>query len=123
MSFCISIAGFIVFFENCRPFTKFRKVLYAATLFVVLLVLYLIPEYFIISGTDMLKEAAGFLQIIPYIINHLGKNAILTLYRTMTLEQGLFLLIYALLAYPLYLLNRKFAKWIFSVIPSQNKED
>ena len=118
LSLCISIAGFIVFFENCRPFTLFRKILYGATLFIVLLVLYLIPEYFIVSGTDMLKEAGGFLNIFPYIFAHMGKNATLAIYRTMTLEQGLFLLIYALLAYPIYLLNRKFARWVFSKLPA-----
>ena len=118
LSLCISISGFIVFFENCRPFTKFRKILYISTLALVLLVLYLIPDYFIISGTEMLENTGGFTKIIPYILSHMGKNATLALYRTMTLEQSLFLLGFALAAYPLYLLNKKFARWIFNKIPS-----
>ena len=110
MGLCITIGGFIIFFENCRPFTKFRKVLYIATLVVVLLVLYLIPEFFIISGTDMLHEVAGdkLLNIFTYQISHIGSNATFALYAKMNLEQGLFLLGYALVAYPLYLFNKKF---------------
>ena len=42
-----------------------------------------------------------------YEINHLGPNAQFALYRTMTLEQGLFILGFAVIAYPLYLLNKK----------------
>ena len=110
MALCITIGGFIIFFENCRPFTKFRKILYACTLVVVLLVLYLIPEFFIISGTDMLHVVAHdhIVNIFTYEISHLLPNMKFALYAKMNLEQGLFLLIYALAAYPLYLLNKKF---------------
>ena len=109
MSLCVTVAGLIVFFENCRPFTKFRKVLFASALIVILLVLYLIPEFFIISGTDMLESGAGssIIGIFEYEIKHLGPNAMFALYRTMTLEQGLFLLIFSILSYPVYLLNKK----------------
>nr|MCR4911635.1 HAD-IC family P-type ATPase [Bacilli bacterium] len=113
MSLCITIAGFIIFFGNCRPFTKFRKVLFAATLFVVLVVLYLVPEFFIISGTELLQNTGGFAGTMQYIFTHIGWNATFGLYRTMTLEQGLFVLGFAVIAYPLYLLNAKFAKWMF----------
>lgn len=118
MALCITIAGFIIFFENCRPFTKFRKVLYASTLIVVLLVLYLIPEFFIISGTDMLKYGANskLINIFVYQINHIGANAQLALYRKMTLEQALFLLGYAVVAYPIYLLNKKVVGWLLDKI-------
>lgn len=112
MSLGVTVAGCIVFFENCRPFTTFRKILYAATMLVILLVLYLIPEYFIISGTEMLANTGGVKNIIPYMIKHMSVNAQFTLYRTMTLEQALVLLVYALGAYPLYLLNKKVVGWI-----------
>ena len=74
-----------------------------------LLVLYLIPEFFIISGTDMLKYGADskIANIFVYEVNHLGPNAQFALYKTMDLEQGLFLGGFALIAYPLYLLNKK----------------
>ena len=107
MALCVTISGFIIFFRNCKPFTKFRKILFTAILCLVLLVLYLIPEYFIISGTEMLKETGGITNIFNYMISHLARNATLGLYRTMTLEQVIFVGAYALLAYPFYLFNEK----------------
>ena len=114
MSLCVTIAGFIIFFENCRPFTKFRKILFGSSIALVLLVLYLIPEFFIITGTDMLKEGAGssIAGIFTYIINHLGANAQFKLYSTMSTEQWVFLLIYLFAAYPLYLGNKKVAGFL-----------
>ena len=108
MALCVSISGFIIFFNNCRPFTKFRKVLFVVILVAVLAILYLAPEFFIISGTDMLKEAGGLAKIFPYIFSHIGKNATLALFRTMSLEQIIFVGVYAVLSFPLYLLNQKF---------------
>ena len=109
MALCVTISGFIIFFNNCRPFTKFRKVLFVATLILVILILYLAPEFFIISGTEML-EAVGksVFNIFPYIFSHIARNATLGLFRTMNLEQVIFVGAYALIAYPLYLLNEKF---------------
>ena len=107
MALCVTISGFIIFFRNCRPFTKFRKILYIAILALVLLILYLAPEFFIISGTDMLKEAGGVAGIFPYIFSHLVPNATLALFRTMTLEQAAVLGAYAAISVPLYLLNEK----------------
>ena len=124
MALCITIAGFIVFFENCKPFTKFRKILFGCTLGVVLVILYLGPEFFIISGTDMLKETGGVLNIPMYIIKHFGSNATLTIYRTMTLEQLLFLIGYALVAYPIYLGHIKL--WRFALnklFPVKNNDE
>ena len=114
LAICVTIAGFIVFFDECRPFTTFRKVLFGITLFVVLNVLYLMPEYFIVSGTEMLHETGGFVNIINYILKHMGANAVFKLYRTMTLEQLLFLVIYAAVAYPLFMLHKKFSGLIIN---------
>ena len=108
MSLCVAIGGFIIFFNNCRPFTTFRKVLYVSILTLVLIILWLIPEFFIISGTEMLDEAGGVLKIIPYMVRHIVPNMTLTLFKTMTLEQIIFVGAYALLAFPIYLLNEKF---------------
>ena len=122
MALCVSVSGFIIFFENCRPFTKFRKVLFGLTLGIVLIVLYLAPEFFIISGTDMLKEAGGFLKIFPYVFSHIWPNMCLKLYSTMSLEQILFLVGYILVAYPIYLFTMKFTKKIVDVLLFSKRE-
>ena len=107
MSLCVTISGFIIFFHNCRPFTRFRKILFIVMLLWVLLSLYLVPEFFIISGTEMLNEAGNLKGLFPYIINHIGKNATLGLFKTMTMEQLIFVGVYAVLAYPLFIINDK----------------
>ena len=113
VAICVTISGFIIFFNNCRPFTKFRMVLFVSTLAFVLLILYMIPDFFIISGTDLLNaidiKANGIKSIFFYAYNHLGENARFGLYGKMTLTQGLFVLLYCLSAYPLFLLNQKFS--------------
>ena len=108
MALCVTISGFIIFFKNCRPFTTFRKFLYIITLAVVLFILWLAPEFFIVSGTEMVNEVGGFLKIFPYIFSHIVPNLTLSLFRTMTLEQIIFVGAYAVIAVPLYLLNEKF---------------
>ena len=108
MALCVTISGFIIFFNNCRPFTKFRRVLYFSILGLVLLILWLAPEFFIISGTEMLFEAGGLLKVPSYIINHFETNIVFGLFKTMTLEQIIFIGVYALLAFPFYILNEKF---------------
>ena len=125
ISLCITVAGFIVFFQNCRPFTKFRKILYGCTLGVVLIILYLAPEFFIVSGTEMLKNCGGVLKIPQYIINHFGRNIAFGLYRTMSLEQLIFFIVYTLAAYPLYFVNKKVTGVINNVLfaPREFKDE
>ena len=124
MSLCVTVAGFVIFFENCRPFTKFRKILFGCTLAFVLLVLYLIPEFFIVSGTDMLKYAANnkIANIFIYEVNHLGPNAQFALYRTMNTEQWVFLLIFTVLSYPLYLGNKKLTGFVLDKLLFSERE-
>jgi hypothetical protein len=111
MSLCVTISGFIIFFANCTPFTKFRRVLFIAILVVVAVILYLLPEAFTVSGTVMLSPVdrggiGGIGALLPYILNHLGANAAGGMYRLMTLEQLIFIGAFALLSYPLYLLTK-----------------
>ena len=56
MSICTTIAGFIIFFNICRPFTKFRAILFSCILAVVLLLLLAVPEFFLMNGTAYIKE-------------------------------------------------------------------
>ena len=71
------------------------------------MVLYLAPEFFIVSGTEMLGQTGGIKNMFPYIFSHLEANIKLTFYRTMTLEQAAVLGTYLFIAIPLYLLNEK----------------
>ena len=108
MALCISIGGFVIFFNNCRPFTKYRKWLYIITLLVVLIALYFAPEFYIISGVEMLEYAGGILKVPHYIITHFLPNMKLALYKTMTLEHIIFIGAYLVLVIPLYKINNKY---------------
>ena len=122
ISLCVTIAGVIIFFENCRPFTKYRKILFGCATFVMLFVLYLLPEYFIVSGTEMLENTGGVQNIFNYTFSHMGINATLALYRTMTVDQIVFVIIFAVIAYPLYLFNKKYvAKLIEKLLFSKRE--
>ena len=108
MAICISIGGFVIFFNNCRPFTRYRKFLYVITLLVVLLALYLAPEFYIISGVEMLQYAGGILKVPHYIATHFLPNIKLALYRTMKLEHIIFIGAYLVIVVPLYKFNNKY---------------
>ena len=113
MAICITVYGFIIFFDNCRPFTKYRKVLFGITVFIILNVLYLMPEFFIVSGTEFLKNTGGMGGMIVYIINHFGANATLVLYRTLNVEQIVVMVAICVLAYPYYFANKMLCKFLF----------
>ena len=110
MSLCVTIAGFVIFFANCVPFTKFRRILFLVILGIVLVALYLMPEFFIVSGTKMLDKEQGGIngirEMFPYIFNHLGINITGGIYKLMDAEQLIFIGAFTVLAYPLYLLNK-----------------
>ena len=110
IALAISFYGFVVFFNSCRPFTKFRKILFGATVFVVLLVLYLSPEYFIISGTSMVDPEVMYhtKDIMYYVFTHLEANATFALYRTMSLEQVVVLASCVVLSIPFYIITTKY---------------
>ena len=110
IALCISFYGFVVFFNSCRPFTKFRKILFAATVFVVLIILYLSPEYFIVSGTSMVDPEVMYhtKDIFYYVFTHLEANVRFALYRTMSLEQVIVLFACIALSIPLYLFTNKY---------------
>ena len=107
MAICVTISGFIIFFNDCRPFTKFRKILFISVTSLVALILYLAPEYFIISGTDMLANTGGIANMPNFIFSHIGSNATFYLLKTLTTEQIIFLVAFIVASYPLFLFNRK----------------
>ena len=113
ISLCVTACGIMVFFYNCRPFTKYRKILFGVTVGIILLALYLAPEFFIISGTDLLQNIGGFKNLFSYIINHFGANINLALYRTLTTEQLIVMLIVIAISIPIYFVNTKFGHWVF----------
>lgn len=113
---CVTFCGILVFFYNCHPFTKYRKILFAATVAVILIVLYLAPEFFIVSGTELLANIGGFKNLFPYIFSHIGANVTLKLFLTMTTEQLIVMLVVFAVSIPIYFVNTKLGHWVFDKI-------
>lgn len=56
ISLCVTIAGFVIFFKICKPFTKYRVTLFSLVLLLVCFLMLLIPDYFLKNGTDFMEE-------------------------------------------------------------------
>lgn len=119
ISICITIFAFVVFFDICQKFTKYRKILFFITVGLVLIILYLAPENFIVSGTELMKEVspagekASLIYLFKYIFTHIGHNATLATFKTLTMNQVLTIVFFAVVAVPLYFLNKKIANILF----------
>lgn len=60
MAICITIAGFIIFWNMCRPFTKYRKVVFSLILIAAILLLLLVPNFFLLNGTEYFAELLSY---------------------------------------------------------------
>ena len=112
VAICITLSGFVIFFEGCRPFTRFRRILFFGVLLVVLSILYLAPDFYIISGTKISEainvKEKGMLEIVRYILNHFGSNSRFELYQKISWEKWTFLACYVAAMYPMYIINKKY---------------
>ena len=122
IAICVTISGFIIFYDSCKPMTKYRKILFFSTLIFVILLLYMIPDYFIISGTELVQSQGGFFQVYVHCVKQIVPNLRLALYLTMTLEQLIVLVAYGIVAYPLYILNKKIIGKILDRLLFTNRE-
>ena len=87
ISICIAISGFIILYNLCRPFTRYRRGVFAFVLVLVIGLLLLIPDFFLRNGTDFIKELSEIYgnnpaAIIVGIWNSIFSFAI---YKTLTL--------------------------------------
>ena len=62
------------------------------------------------------------MNIFTYQINHIVPNARFELYRTMTLEQVIFLIVFVLVSYPLYFVNKKLTGKLVNRLLFSNRE-
>lgn len=98
ISICVTIAGFIIFLNLCRPFTKYRKFLYGVILATVISLLLLIPDFFLKNGTEFIKEIVSkYGENISGIIKGIF-NSIFNLSIYKTLDKGQWIIIFIFLA-------------------------
>ena len=56
ISICLTVCAFIIFFNICRPFTRYRLVLFISLLLLVVLVVCALPDFFLKNGTEYMRE-------------------------------------------------------------------
>lgn len=123
MAICVTIAGFVIFAVTCRPFTKYRKILYFSILAIVVFLLLSMPDLFLINGTQYLAELRArhnnnlwemLLEIIVgYEYNGVSYGGLfsMNLYKRFILpdpDKWIFILIFFVLSTPLYVFVDKY---------------
>lgn len=56
LSICLTVCSFIIFFNICCPFTKYRRILFIILALAVAIVICAFPGFFLKNGTDYMKE-------------------------------------------------------------------
>ena len=96
ISICIAIAGFVIFYKICCPFTKFRRILFGGVFVLVVALLLLIPNFFLMNGTDFMNAiidqfGRGVLDIAEGMIKSIFN---LEIYRTLAFGQWVIILLF-----------------------------
>ena len=120
---CITIAGFFVFYKVCRPFTKYRAVLYGILLSCVIILALAIPEFFMNNSTvywgKLLEENEGIGNVLKAFFGDLFS---LKLYRQFR-DQWFIIIGFALLTTVLYQLSDKLISKIFKIRMFESFDD
>lgn len=121
ISICITIAGFVIFFDISRPFTKYRRFLYGAIFTIVALLLLAIPEFFLMNGSDFVgilvaKYGTNIFELIKGILHTLFTFEI---YKTFTPSKWVIIISFLVLSHLIYrltnyLMNKFLNKTIFN---------
>jgi len=108
LAMLISISGFVVFFNICKPFTRYRRILYGSVLGVALFLLIAIPEFFLNNSTafwgDLLAEYSNPFDAIGAFISGMFS---LKMYKTFSIYQWIFIAIFGIAGSVLYIFGSK----------------
>ena len=107
-SICVTISGFIIFFNMCKPFTFYRKVLYVITVFLTILLLLAIPDFFLINGTEHLQRLIDYGDAWVAIKSIIHNLFSLTIYKSFDANWWIIIGIYLVLSSFLYVMTDKF---------------
>lgn len=115
ISICVTIGGFVIFSKICKPFTSYRKKLYFSIGILVILLLLLIPDFFLKNGTDFMTEimevyGTSFVNIIYGIFKSILSFDI---YRQLGTGQWIMVIAFLILSTTLYsITNRLVSKYL-----------
>lgn len=107
-SICVTISGFVIFFNMCKPFTSYRRILYIVTLILTILLLLAIPDFFLMNGTEHLQHLIDYGDVWVAIKSIITNVFSLTIYKDFNLHWWLIIGIYLIFSSFLYILTDKF---------------
>lgn len=120
ISLCISIAGFIIFFNTCRPFTKYRRAVFLTLTIISVLLLLSYPTPILENGSDFQSYIMNTYfegNIIgnfdsEHILNFINSEFLnlsnwLNLYKEFSIQQWYIIIIFTALSYVFYYFSVK----------------
>ena len=137
MGFCITVAGFIVFYKVCQPFTKFRRILWGLTLGLGALILCAFPEFYLRNSTDFWPEITnahtdltGVNKLIAIVDDIFSRFFSFSLYKDFfTLEDWILIIVFSVTGFVIYHFTDKLVSKILKIkmfdvmLYDDNKDD
>ncbi len=111
ISLCITIAGFIVFFNTCKPFTKYRKIIFGLILGISILLLLAVPDLFIVNGSEFIGELSQYNTIGEALWAVICNLFSFKIYKQFTIPQWIIIGTFLLFSSILYVLTNKIIKY------------
>jgi len=112
MAFCITVAGFIIFFQVCRPFNKFRRILFGSILALCTFILLAFPDFFLQNSTvfwgGMLEKYSDYsdANAILFVFRDLLTNIFsFKLYTHFSITDWVIIISFSLFSFMLYYIS------------------
>ncbi len=107
VSICLSIAGFVIFYYICKPFTTYRKILFGFVLLISILLLLSVPDFFLINGTEYFQELlnyGSFDKAVEAVIHNMFSFSI---YKMFTVQEWIIIGVFLIISSSLYIATNK----------------
>lgn len=123
MALCITVAGFIIFWYMCRPFTKYRKWIFSIILCMVILLLLAVPDFFLLNGTEYMKELISYGGLWPAIVAIANNLFSFSIYSQFCLDQWIIISVFLLTSSLLYIATNKVINKIHEIRHKERDEE
>lgn len=140
MAFCITIAGFVIFFKICQPFNKFRATLFTTILSISVFILLAFPDFFLQNSTtfwggmfEKYSNLSGS-DIVISIVSELLQNIFsFELYKRFLVSDWILIICFSIFSFTLYYFSDKFimkalqikmfSAALFDELPEEKKKE
>lgn len=111
----LNISAFVIYFNICAPFSRYRRILYIVTLAFCTFLLFLIPEFFLKGGTQFM-ESLLVAKDFNGVLNLLGEKFFnFDLYKAFTVGEWITIGVFAALSFIIYFIADKLISKILKI--------